>query len=224
MAINDSNKTDLFDNEQAQLVHNDVAYQAATETTVNEINTKVNTTTATPAIASSGIIVRTIPFEPETYSAASSGFVSAALATDLFNIVGSGTKTIRVTRLIVSGTTTSGSPITVSASLIKRSTLNTGGTRVVASNVSHDSTNAAATASVGHYTTNPTILGTSVGNSRSQRITFNSTGITGGSVIWEFIDGQPITLRGTTQQLAINFNATTVTGSLVSISVEWQEI
>lgn len=41
MAINDSNKTDQFDNEQAQLVHNDVAYQGGTETTLSAINNKL---------------------------------------------------------------------------------------------------------------------------------------------------------------------------------------
>jgi len=58
MAINDSNKTDQFDNEQAQLVHNDIAYQGATETTQLNQNTLIGSVTeAAPStdIASSGL-------------------------------------------------------------------------------------------------------------------------------------------------------------------------
>lgn len=164
-----------------------------------------------------------LKYEPTTYSAAVS-FATAATPTDVFNIIGSSTKTIRVTKIRITGTTTSGSPISVSAALIKRSTANTGGTRVPATEVAHDSTSAASTADVGHYTANPSALGTSVGNIRTHRITFNQTGITGGDVIWEFTDAEPVILRGTSEQLCVNMRSTTVTGGNISISVEYQEI
>lgn len=175
-----------------------------------------------PSLNAVAIPVRNIPFEPATYSAAASGFTIAATATDIFNITGSVSKTIRVLRMRLTGTTTSGSPITVSSVLVKRSTANTGGTRVSATVVPNDSSFPSGTASVGHYTANPTV-GTSVGNISSYRITFNQTGITSGSVLWDF-SNQPITLRGTSEQLCLNFSSTSVTGSRLSISIEWQEV
>lgn len=69
--INDGNKVDQFDNEQAQLVHNDVAYQAATETTASNINTKLNAITTAPANNASGLVVRPINLELPTFSVVS---------------------------------------------------------------------------------------------------------------------------------------------------------
>jgi ABC-type transporter Mla subunit MlaD len=179
---------------------------------------------STPSLSDAGLVTRPLPYEPQTYSAAASNATFPLLATDVWNIIGSATKTIRITKIRLTGTTTSGSPITVSAALIKRSALNTGGTRTVLTNVPHDNTNAAGTANVGFYTVNPLTLGAAVGNVRAHRITFNNTGITGGDVILDFVTGQPLILRGASQQLCINFNATTVTGNIISVSVEWQEV
>lgn len=161
--------------------------------------------------------------EDVAYSAGVTNFTVAANATDIFNIIGSATKTVRINRIRISGSTTSGSPVKVGIQAIKRSTANTGGTRVATSMVPHDSTSAAATANVGHYTANPTTLGTSVGVVRTVQIAFNQSGLTGGDILWDFRD-QPIILRGVAQQLCVNFNATSVTGSLISIDVEWTEV
>ncbi len=151
----------------------------------------VSAPTTVPSLSDAGIVVRPLPFEPATYSASVNGFTLAATPTDIFNIIGSATKTIRVTKIRLTGTTTSGSPISVSVMLTKRSTANTGGTRATAINVPHDSTSAAGTANVGNYTANPTALGTLVGNIRSHRATFNQSGLTGGDITWEFPDSQP---------------------------------
>jgi hypothetical protein len=161
--------------------------------------------------------------ESLTYSAAVNNFLSAASATDIFNIIGSASKTIRIHRIRISGSTTSGSPIKVGMKLIKRSALNTGGTRIASTMVPHDSTSPAATANVGHYTANPTALGSSVGNIRSMHVAFNQAGITGGEPIFDF-KNQPIILRNATEQLCINFNSTTISGALISIYVEWSEV
>lgn len=239
MPINDSNKTDQFDNELSQLVHNDVAYQGATEITVASVSNKLtdgtqksqitdgtNIAWITASVASQGsmgLVVRPIPYHPASYSA-SAGFVAAATPTDVFNIIGSASKVIRIKKLRLTGTTTSGSPISVNVGLIKRTSLNTGGTRVTLTSVSHDNTNPTATASVGNYTANPTALGTSAGAIRTQRTSFNVSGLTGGQAIFEFSDGQPFILRGATEQLCVNFNATSITGNQIAISIEWEEI
>jgi hypothetical protein len=180
---------------------------------------------ATPVLGTSnGLVVRPIPYEPQTYSAAATGFASAASATDVFTITGSGSKTIRVHSLRVSASTTSGSAIKLNISLIRRSTADSGGTAVAATVVKNDTDNAAGTATVNHYTANPT-LGTAVGTMRAVSIAVANNGINGGNVNFDFAaQGQPIILRGTSQQLAVNFGAVTITGAIVSIFAEWSEV
>lgn len=161
----------------------------------------------------------------QTYSATAAAFTPAASATDVFTITGSATKTVIIKKIRVSGSTTSGSAIKLTTNLIRRSTVDTGGTRVAATVIPNDTNNAAGTATVGHYTANPT-LGTAVGTVRSIHNGITNTGMSGGDVVFELGDNdhQGITLRGTTQQLAVNFNSTTITGGIISISVEWVEI
>lgn len=163
--------------------------------------------------------------EPQTYSAASDGFTVASTPTDVFTITGSASKTIRIHKIKVSGTTTSGSAIKLKISLVKRSTADSGGTSVSDTVVPHDSNNNSGTATVSHYTANPT-LGTTVGVVRSEQLGITNQGLSGGTVEWIFNESphQPLVLRGTSQQLGINFGSTSVTGSVISISVEWSEV
>jgi hypothetical protein len=190
-------------------------------------NGTVDATLSTGVIGLSdtGIAVRPIPFEPLSYSATGSAFVPAATATDIYLISGSNTKTIRIHKVSVSGTTTSGSAIKCTIKLIKRSTANTGGTSVTSTIVSHDSNNATATAVAKHYTANPTV-GTDAGTIRSITNSFQSSGITKGSIDFDFVNdgGQPVILRGTGQNLAVNLNSTTITGGVISVSIEWSEV
>lgn len=159
-----------------------------------------------------------------TYSASAVGFVPPAAATDVFSITGSGTKTIRVTRLEIDGTTTSGSGISLNLQLVKRSTANSGGTSSSVTAASHDSANAAATATVLSYTANPT-LGTLVGVVRTARFSFVTVGTDTLGEDWDFgtRPSQAIVLRGTSQVLAVNFGGVTITGPVVDITVEWTE-
>jgi hypothetical protein len=181
-------------------------------------------TNTTPLLSDYGSVFRPLPYEPPTYSAVASAFVPAATATDVWNFQGSNTKTIRIHKIRVSGTTTSGSAIRITISLIRRSAANTGGTSVVTTIVPHDSTNATATAVLRHYTANPTV-GTSIGNVRSDTTSFQGSGLTSGTLEWDFKDGfQPLILRGNTQFLSIGFGSVTVTGGVVSISCEWSEV
>lgn len=96
-----------------------------------------------------------------TYSAATAAFASAATATDIFIVQGSATKTIRVIAVKVFATQTTAGAGNIF--LLKRSTANTGGTTVATTRVPLDSQYPAATATVQHYTANPTV-GTLVGN------------------------------------------------------------
>jgi hypothetical protein len=157
-----------------------------------------------------------------TYSSGSISVALAALTTDFFTITGSGTQTIKITRI---GVYLTGGGLTVNAQIVKRSTANTLGTSSVLTNVPNDSNFAAATATVRTYTANPT-LGTLVGIVRAKKVVTplaTSTTDTQG-IVFEFgeANGAPIVLRGTSQVLAVNLNG--VTGATnASVWVEWTE-
>jgi hypothetical protein len=158
-----------------------------------------------------------------TYSGTMIAQAAAANATDIFTITGSATKTVRVLRVGVSGIATAVGTQVVN--LIKRSTANTAGTSAGVTAVSHDSTNAAASATVLQYSANPT-LGTAVGTVRSAALPFGAAAaVGGGEKEWNFSDNndQAIVLRGTSQVLALNLNAAIIAGATVTAWVEWTE-
>lgn len=160
-----------------------------------------------------------------TYRAAIVGLVAAASPTDVVYIEGSATKTIRVTRVTLTGRATAVQGMDVR--LIKHSTANSGGTCATMTKVPADSADAAATASVLSCTANPT-PGTAVGDVFSQQYTLNNltTGI-GGSPPFDAVFGtqsaKPIVLTGTTQGLAVNLNGVSQAGNLLQVTVEWTE-
>ena len=164
-----------------------------------------------------------------TYSATILALAPAAAATDIFTITGSGTKTIRVTRVAVSGTQTTQS--IRNFVLIKRSTADTAGTLSAPTMVAYDSNDAAATAVVAAYTANPT-LGTAVGIMYSRKI-WIGVAVPSGSVspapgtdgaMFEAVrPAKAIVLRGIAQQLAVNLNGVTIPGGDLDITVEWTE-
>lgn len=159
-----------------------------------------------------------------TYSA-SAGLSVAASASDIFTITGSASKTVRVTRVQISGTATAA--VTVPIALVKRSTANTGGTSAASNIIPHDSANTVASATVLYYTANPT-TGTLVGIMRQQYMTFStgtSSAVDASVSIFDFgvRNGQAVVLRGTAQVLAVSLLGTTVTGGLVTVDIEWTE-
>lgn len=156
----------------------------------------------------------------QKYVASTNGFAIAATATDIARIIGSASKIIRVKKVIISGRTTSGSPVAVIIKLLKYSTANTAGTSVATPAVPLDSSNAVATAVVNHYTANPT-LGTLIGNVATRSITFESRGAV---EILQLEFETPIILRGVVEQLSVNFNATSVVGSSIACGFEWDEV
>lgn len=159
-----------------------------------------------------------------TYSATIVGLVAANLATDIFTITGSATKTIKVTKVLVSATQSNVANANIL--LLRRSTANTGGTSTAPTASLHDTSNASATATVLAYTANPT-LGTSAGTIRAIKAWVPTATSGMASIIeWDFgrqRNSQEITLRGTSQVLAVNLNATTLAGNSFNISIEWRE-
>jgi hypothetical protein len=217
-----------------QVVGN-VAHDAADSGNPLKIGAKYNATLPTvingdrvdaQADANGRIFTNSVPVDGAkfTYSAAANSITTVASPTDVCTLTGSPTRTIRVNYVMFSGTTTSGSGISSSVQLIKRSTANTGGTSTVTAAVPHDVTNDAATATARSYTANPT-LGATVGNIRAKRHTFQAAAVGVIPLIWDFGQrpGQTVVLRGVNEVLSVNLNATTITGGLISCSFEWTE-
>lgn len=158
-----------------------------------------------------------------TYAASILGLAVAASATDIFTILGSATKTVRITRLRISGTkTTAGAAIDVQ--LIIRSAADTAGTKTNPTLIPYDSASAPATAIVAAYTTNPT-LGTTVGTLVADSVFVALNTAASGLLDYTFGNrpAQAIVLRGVAQQLAVNLNAVTVGGGTFDLWVEWTE-
>lgn len=159
-----------------------------------------------------------------TYSASITGLAAALTPTDVFTLTGSATKTIRVISIEFSGTQTTSAVRDVL--LLKRSTANTAGTSTTLTNVPHDSTDAAATATVRAYTANPT-LGTLVGQISSKKVDLEATNLVGAadSQTWVFGEGpiKAIVLRGTSEVFAVNLNSVTSAGNSLNINIEWTE-
>lgn len=159
----------------------------------------------------------------DTYSVATSGFTPAATATDFFSIVGSGTKTVRILRITISGNATAA--ISEDILLIKRSTASTGGTPAALTVGLHDSNGNAVTATVNTWTANPGSLGTTAGTFRAKRMNLGATGAAG-EAIWDFTtrNGRGIVLRGIAQSLNLNYNGAAVPGGMtLNIDVEFSE-
>ena len=170
---------------------------------------------------------------PATYSAAfspsSAGTAVAGSTTDFWCIAGSGTKTVFITLITLTGQS-GAAALTGRINLVLRSSLDTGGTPTTITAVPHDSNNAAATATVTSFAANPGALGTAVATIKGyvDVVQSSAASMPGGPFFgfqetWGSIRGaQPLTLRGTTQAACINGNAgTTLTNAMVN--VEWYE-
>jgi hypothetical protein len=168
--------------------------------------------------------VSIISAPPVTYTASATAIAPAALASDVFTITGSATKTINITQIDLNGVqTTAGQAVVL---LIKRSTADTGGTSTVVGKIPLDSLSAASTATVLAYTANPTV-GIATGTLISTRMFLpgatTASDAQGVAISFGGLGGQQLTLRGTSQVLAVNLNGTTLTGGSLNINIEYLE-
>lgn len=177
---------------------------------------------------------RAIAFQSKATYFASNTFTPPATPTDMVTIFGSGTKTIRVISFKI--TTTNTAAGSQQFFLVKRSAVNTTGTFVAGTAVPADSTDAAATATVGHYTANPGGLGTLVGTVNTKRVaspvavpaTFagvkEDAGVEMLDQMANSLLDKPVTLSGTGQGLCLNFNgAALVAGQTHAYQIVWTE-
>lgn len=167
-----------------------------------------------------------------TYSAAFIGLVPAASTTDLVCIAGSATKTIKVTRIKLSG---SGTAISVPVTILRRASVDTGGTAASttanpANTISkRDTTNPTATAVPIAYTANPTINDTSPTyiDSQNMGVVATTVGAVNPPTDFDFGEGtsnlrQVPTLRSAAEQICVNLNATSAT-ALLTGTLTWTE-
>lgn len=163
--------------------------------------------------------MRLIPGLP-AYSAASTGLVPAASATDIWTIAGHATTKIYVHRFVFGGS--AGTFVTVPFHVIKRSAGNTAGTSAAVAKVPFDASFRAADATVLAYTANPSALGTAVGTVQTSIVTLALTSAVLNQTA--FVDfPEPIVLRAATQLLAVNLGAISVSSGLLNVSCVWQE-
>ena len=194
-----------------------------------------------PGVNSNLASVWSIPLDStkRTYSVAMSNLVVASSPTTYWQICGSATSTVRVTRVSIAGRQTTAA--SADFQLIKTSTAATGGTiasgqpfagAAIVGNA-YDTNSAAGTALVTAWTANPTVgtpVVTSAGWVWSGQLFLGnlSTGTAGNpGVVINFGDhpGSAVVLRGAAQCLAISSAVGTGPGSgnLMDITTEWTE-
>jgi hypothetical protein len=151
-------------------------------------------------------------------------FTPAATSTDILDIYGNASTTVEVRRITIHGIATATSEDLMY--IVKRSTANTGGTRVAMTAVPMDAVWAGASSVPGSYSANPT-TGTLIGNIGVAYVPLVTA--SGGSESgheWCFgINGTPpLRLIGTSQGIAINRNSVVVpAGMTIAVEIEWVE-
>jgi hypothetical protein len=150
------------------------------------------------------------------YKATITPVTPPATPTDIVNLCGSATKTVRIKKITLGATqTTQGINDWY---LVKRSTANTGGTSTTITPVPLDSAFPASTTVLRRYTANPT-LGTLVGNLSIENIlspvvapgSSSATNYTPHT--WDFAN-DPLVLHGTGECVAINLNGVALPAGL----------
>lgn len=182
-------------------------------------------------VPQTGMITATL--NKQTYRAVSIGLVPAASATDLFCIAASASTTIKVTGISVRGV--AGTLTSVPLAIVRRATLDTGGTPAtgVALPVAgkSDSTNGTAGAVLVAYTANPTITDSSPVYLAAGYVTTPTvaagtnvpvTDFTFGANLPQFTQ-QAVLKKGSTEQLCLNGQASTISSGVLNITTSWTE-
>jgi len=168
--------------------------------------------------------------EKQTYRAATIDPYVAAVTADVphFLIEGSGTKTITIKRIAVSGMTLTAVQY-LDLRVVKHSTAATGGTSTALTMVPVDSAFAAATATGKYYTAAPT-AGTKVGDLAAARILGQATTAAAAGLPRDFVfdfgdmpETRGIVLRGVTQGVSLQWATAPATAVTLSVDIEFTE-
>lgn len=158
-----------------------------------------------------------------TYSGSVTGIANTGTG-DVYCIQGSATKIVKVKGVRVSAVATAA--ITIPAVLIRRSTLDSGGTSAAVTLVPSDSLNAAGTAVVKSYSVSPT-PGTAVGQIRTEKLAIGTQGSANSSdtALFQFTVywNQPQVLRGVNESLCVSLPVAAGAGASLDIDHEHTE-
>lgn len=165
----------------------------------------------------------------QTYSIGIEDYAPYATPTDIFLLQGSATKTVRLSKIRISGAATAQSGLDLY--LIKRTVDNTGGTRAsqAADVVKHDTLDDSPTAIPYTYSVIPTALGAGkTFRTRARQFFAKLTEPTTGSeefvVDFDIHRSKPIILRGVAESVVLNLGGAAVpAGLILYINVEWVE-
>jgi hypothetical protein len=179
-------------------------------------------------------------YAKQTYSSAFFGLVAVTGATDVVCIAGSASKVVRVVDIKLSGTVATAA-ITFPVQVVRRALVDTAGTAAtttanpgvatqIASRDTGQGLNTSSTATLISYTANPTINDSAPVYLDSQLVSLNLTSV-GASQVTDFNFGlynedniQPATLRGTAQQICVNFGATAfANATAINGVISWTE-
>ncbi len=160
----------------------------------------------------------------KTYSFSKLG-VSPSAFQDILVLQGSATKTIRVTKIVVTGGTATAAGF-LNPLIIRESALGAGGTSSTQTAAARDTTNSAATGTLTLYTATPA-AGTVVSTMDSCRLFFAISTSPATPDVCAFTYGinndQMPTLRGTGDFIAVNFGGVTQAGAVADLFIEWTE-
>lgn len=161
-----------------------------------------------------------------TYQFAVLGFAPVAAPTDVLEIKGSATKTVRIRRVIVTGVATAAGNMPVQ--LVRRSAASTGGGSVLTGLTAFkaDTASAAPTATAGTFgTANPTLGAAGGGIAAAGRVCLSAVGSGVGVVplVFEF-DISAAVLRGVSEYIYVNLNGAAIpAGGLFDVTVICEE-
>jgi len=159
-----------------------------------------------------------------TYSSAFAVSTATTAAQDWSTITGSASNQIHVKEIACWGTVATTAQLET-ISLIKRSTLDTGGTPVVATLVPMDSGQIAATAAVNSYTVAPTSKGTVVGTVRIIQLFLPLNTSQPATFDWVFgvNDDQDLILNSATETLGLNSLTVGTNSETFNCFMKWEE-
>lgn len=159
-----------------------------------------------------------------TYRASLKAFTPANSATDFLVIQGSATRPVRVLRIWCNGISTANATYLLQA--IKRSAADTGTLTAMTAVPLNSQSGLAATATVGSYAANPSVLGTAVGTVDIQELLTNTaatSSVENNTAMFDF-SNQNLILNGAAETLALNGNGASPTaGFAANCTVEWSE-
>lgn len=158
----------------------------------------------------------------KTYSASRGFYSTAATAQDICTLYGRAGQTVKVRRIIIGLRSSSAGSDPVG--IIKRSSIQIGGTAQTVTPVAYDSASAASTAVAEFYTANATTAGTFVGLLAEITVPVAPTSQVDRD--YTYITGQlgsPIVLRGAAESVSANLSGITLTAGAASCTFEWTE-